>query len=35
VIVTSGIHEKQFTVDQTQPLPSGQRFVAEVEAIEL
>ena len=26
VIVTSGFHEKQFTVDQTQPLPSQQHF---------
>ncbi len=26
VIVTSGAHEKRFTVDQTQPLPSGQQF---------
>ncbi len=26
VIVASGDHEKAFTVDQTQPLPSGQQF---------
>ncbi len=26
LIVTSGSHEKRFTVDQTQPLPSGQLF---------
>jgi len=26
VIVTSGSHKKHFTVDQTQPLPSGQYF---------
>jgi hypothetical protein len=26
VIITNGSHEKQFTVDQTQPPPSGQHF---------